>query len=85
MVWQDPFFATQIAVPENAIIQKLVELEITFVQQAPLVFSMWVAIFMNIAPVSFLLSLHKMQMVCEKHPEDVYIEYLAWILLFMKK
>jgi hypothetical protein len=31
------------------------------------------------------LSLHKMQMVCEKHPEDVYIEYLAWILLFMKK
>ncbi len=84
MVWQDPFFATQIGVPENAIIQKLVQPEITFVQQA-LIFSMWVAIVMNIAPVSFLLWLHKMQMVCEKHPEDVYIEYLAWILLFMKK
>jgi hypothetical protein len=70
-------FLPQIEVPENDIIQKLVQLEITFVQQAPLAFSMWVAILMKIAPVSFLLSLHKMQMVCEKHPEDVYIEYLA--------
>jgi hypothetical protein len=32
---------------------------------------------MNNAPVSFLLALHKMQMVCEKHPEDGYMEYLA--------
>jgi len=41
MVWQDPFLATQNGVPENDIIQKLVQLEITFVQQAPLAFSMW--------------------------------------------
>jgi hypothetical protein len=42
MEWFDRIhFLPQNGVPENDIIQKLVQLEITFVQQAPLAFSMW--------------------------------------------